>query len=981
MGGTYDMAKEKKESFGQKIKKHLKRKIIIAIISTLLVTIITTVMIFAMKRNVDMVLQSAMNLFSIWDDEEEKETIEIYHVNANNGVSDCKLRPKTGVYPGTSGSTGLGVSSGKLPDGVPTLKEMMDFELKMYEHTKVKYKAVTDKIGDKQSDGTGVGHVFSYPNDKSSWWVKKHNNKTYGYTDKSAGGHGQKLVVDNEYPFAYGTLDFNDNRKHTTDSGNGNRWPCGHTGNGQKNCYEHLGAYIRTYGRYDHLNLDGAQGKLQGKWRTGGSKSKGGLAQFDCPDGVTRYGAVMKFTMGMYLYNKSFEAGDYIDVYYTDGTIDHYILQDSKGQENESFLMHNEGTVIEMYTTKSSSGNLLNDIVKDRKGMQIAGFVKTGNYFNDAKCEKEYKVTWKDGKPGTGDGVTVELPETGPTTIEHDGTQYVYLDGNGNPCTPEGGEKAPTVPSGGSGGWEKNFGAVPGRRTLKNFLATSLSCMGRVTYMYGGGQGNAPHIGTLGFDKLFPTYKNYHDRNIENTAQYQDNRGLDCCGFVKWAVYNTFETVTGKGNKYGAAHLADTYEESLAKLGFGTLEYKKKRWANCDLKPGDIVSADFKYIGQRGAHIWTVIGKSGDGGYVMVHSPKTGTLVHLSGTSRGAAELAKKYNDIVNVASTEVMGNKPVDWFPAGAGRGTGKFGRGSDWYDNHLSDVFRWHYNNKGLEDPDGISNMSAEQVLELIIGDGKASPISTTTEGETGKGAGAGRTIFLDPGHGIGNPSTSGADMSALGFVKNGSSWGEWRHYDSTGLEGTMCNDCKKDASHSCWYPLSSALRDKEPELTYSIAEETKKLLEKAGYKVVMSRTKDEFPSITKRAKLAKDAGADIQICIHTNASNGSARGVAYCSPEGGDKGVNKLKTKDWKSKSNKLNQLIYDGIIKNSSLGKYGTGVIKNYGYLVLYEKASCPTAYLEVGFHDNAEDLKILENKEEVKKIAQGIVAGVNSYYGG
>ena len=928
-----------------------------------------------------MVIQSAMNLFSFWDDEDEEETIELYHVNANNGVSDCKLRPKTGVYPGTSGSTGLGVSSGKLPDGVPTLKEMMDFELKMYEHTKVKYKSVTDKQGDYKSDGTGVGHVFSYPNNKSSWWVKKHNNKTYGYTDKGAGAHGQKLVVDDEFPFAYGTLDLNDNRQHTTDSGTNDRWYCGHTGNGQKGGYEHLGAYIRTYGLYNRNFTNGStQRKLCEDWKSKGYKSKGGLAQFDCPDGVTRYGAVMKFTMGLYIYGQMFEVGDYIDVYYTNGIVDHYILQDSKGQENESFLMHNEGTVIEMYTTKKlpdKAGNLLDYFAKDRKGMQIAGFVKTGNYFNDAKCEKEYKVTWKDGKPGTGEGTTVELPDTGPTTIEKDGTQYVYLDDNGNPCTPEGGEKAPTVPSGGSGGWVNKFGAVTGRRTLKNFLATVLSANGHVLYVWGGGQGLDDNNGHKLSDLhgIIPEwdafYKKHHDAGYY--AWYKTGvagkQGLDCAGFVRWALNNTMFEDPKNFIWYDTAPRTTVNAQNK---GWG--KRYSANWLFYNVQPGDIVNSS--------GHIWVIIGKCDDGSRVICHSSASDQGnsggVHLSGTGGKAKELAIKYNEIINSTMNELYGTEKGPWFAA---RGVSKFNRGGDVYPLNSNTVYRWNIGPSGLADLEGVANMSAEQVLELIIGDGKASPISSTTEGETAKGAGAGRTIFLDPGHGIGNPATSGADMSALGYVKNGSSWGEWRHYDSTGLAGTMCNDCKKDTKHSCWYPLANALRDKEPILTYSIAEETKSLLEKAGYKVVMSRTKDEFPSITKRAQLAKEAGADIQICIHTNASNGSTRGVAYCSPEGGDKGVNKLKTKDWKSKSNKLNQLIYDGIIKSSSLGKYGTGVIKDYGYLVLYEKASCPTAYLEIGFHDNAEDLKILENKEEVKKIAQGIVAGINSYYGG
>ena len=962
---------EEKEGFWGKVKKKITKKVVITLVCILVFATLVFTARNIIQKAIDETIVYVMNaarLMTLFDEDENKE-VEIYNIDTSVGVDGCKLRPKTGVYPGTSGSSGVATSRGTLPDGVPTIREMLDFEIKMYEHAKTKYSSITDKMGDKHSDGTGTAHIFSLL-DKTNGasFISLHNNKSLGHTDKAAGKHGQKLVKDSDYPYSYGTLDFNDNRQTFSDSGNGKAWKgCSKpAGQYMKEAYDANISKVRTYGRYDKLSLGYTAGDVQKKWRDGGSKSSNGLAQFDCPDGVTRLGAVFKANIGYYLYGVPLSAGDYIDVYYEDGQVDHYVMQDSKGQETESFVMHPTGCSIEHYiVTNKSSGNVL-DLIPDRKGVGVTGFVKVGNLLNDPTCTGTYTITWKDGQPGTG-GATVTPPSggtpvpegTSPETLP-DGTEippgYAFLDSNGQPCTPDG--STPTT--GGGGSWADNFGAVPGRRTIKNYLQHALSAMGRVTYMYGGGQGNGPNY-VIGFDKLLPTYKDYHDRNIENKEKFKNNRGLDCCGYVKWIVYNTFHTEEGKHDTDGG--VASGYDNSLANKGYGKIVYKDKNWSSVDLKPGDIVSS--------GPHIWTIIGKSENGGYVMIHSSQTGELVRLGGTSgTGAVNTAKKYNDIVNTASTEVMGNTPVDWFPEGKGQGSGKFTRGGDSYSNKSTEIFRWNYDSTGLEDPDGILNMSAEQILELLIGDGRRTPENTTSSGSTGK------KVFIDPGHGPG--TFNDAQMTAAGYSKNSSgAWGEWRHYDSTGKVGTNCNNCGKDASHACWYPFANALRPEhlEPVLTMNIANELVPILQSRGYEVAVSRNSSEHPSIGKRAKDAYDFGAHIQVCIHTNAGGGS--GIAYCSPAGGGYGSNSYKTSDWQSKSLDLNKKILDKVKAKTTLGLYNGGVINNYGYLILYEKASCPTAYLELGFHDNASDLAKI--KAETKQIAEGIADGIDAYF--
>ena len=60
--------------------------------------------------------------------------------------------------------------------------------------------------------------------------------------------------------------------------------------------------------------------------------------------------------------------------------------------------------------------------------------------------------------------------------------------------------------------------------------------------------------------------------------------------------------------------------------------------------------------------------------------------------------------------------------------------------------------------------------------------------------------------------------------------------------------------------------------------MAKETKALLEKAGYKVVMTRDKDVYISLRGRIERAHKANADLFISIHADsAKNPSAKGLS--------------------------------------------------------------------------------------------------------
>ncbi len=238
-------------------------------------------------------------------------------------------------------------------------------------------------------------------------------------------------------------------------------------------------------------------------------------------------------------------------------------------------------------------------------------------------------------------------------------------------------------------------------------------------------------------------------------------------------------------------------------------------------------------------------------------------------------------------------------------------------------------------------------------------------------------GITIFLDAGHGKSSGLMSDEEKSEYGWVKNDKgAWGEWRHWRNGNYGADCVGSDGGTQEGDCWYPIENGDRDTEPEINMQNCIAAKEQLEKMGYNVVLSRESSyENPSITKRINDAKLAGADLYICIHSNAGGGS--GSAYISLDetdgyylqhGGDS--------DYAKKSNILGKLINDRIVFQTSLGSHGSGSIDGEPWLILFEKSPIVCAYLEIGFFDNESDLAVLNSEQD--KIGLSIAEGVNDY---
>lgn len=882
---------EEKEGLWGKVKKKLTKKVKITILCTVLTVCICAGLYYAAQAVVDSMINqvttAASNAFQLLFGDDDDKEVELYNIDTNIGVDGCKLRPKTGVYPGTSGSSGSGTSTGSFPSGVKTIQQLLDEE-KAAGLVTDSSKGVSDRGKTKSMMGWQTLGGLDHSSHTSS-------SAIINYGKSKAPQH--RFVIS----LKQGTKDVNAAIPNTITKGE-ITW-------------------------FDELGF----GKVEG-----------------------RYTVAIKQDLGLYIWGKQTQIGDYIDVYLDSGTVINCVVADVKARENKSNIVHQDGSIIEFVTNvhkfygccNGTGKNVAPVSVKPEFNQPILGIVKVGSYYSNPECQE--------GAIGGGTTPTPSTPTT-PSTPETlpDGTEipegYAFLDSNGQPCTPDGSPTGPTTA----------VTAVPGRRTLTNLFATARLPLGISVYDQTNMDG-AQHIGVrdswkVMFDAckakdIAWSWKTMSNSTVGVSGDSATNYVLDCSKYMAWLWYNVTHTDASEPirKSYGATTggVVSLYKSN----GFKNVGVYGSGVSENDLKPGDVLN---KHTSST-QHVVMVVGRAKDGGIVIIHSSPNG--VKLGGVGTNAGKVAESY---MKTYVPEFPSNKVKS-----SGFNAKAVSLGSGYINGYT--VLR---QDGLLEDPDGIYSMNAEQILDIMFG------VNALGEALPGGSGSTGKKVFIDPGHG---PSTfTDAQMTAMGFVKNGSAWGEWRHYDNTGKKGTHCNNCKKDASHQCWYPFSNALRDKEPELVYAISTELVNILKTRGYEVAISRNASEHPSITKRAKDAHDFGATIQVCIHTNASNGSATGIAYCSPAGGDYGTNSYKLSDWKTKSLDLNKKIIDGVKAKTTLGLYNGGVINNYGYLILYEKASCPTAYLELGFHDNAGDLAKIQG--EKTKIAEGIADGIDAYF--
>lgn len=232
--------------------------------------------------------------------------------------------------------------------------------------------------------------------------------------------------------------------------------------------------------------------------------------------------------------------------------------------------------------------------------------------------------------------------------------------------------------------------------SLYSLLKTALQPVGSTMYVYWGGW-TEPHgqaadeLVTIGMSDRWAEYASWQDDEyVPSTEDVDPRDGLNCTGFVAWAIYNTLQTEDYANDGY--ASIAVDMAFNLADEGLGS--YFGQGEAG-DWRPGDIVSLE--------KHVFLVIGQCEDGSVVFVHSSPPG--VALAGTLLPNGSFSQ---------ATAL-----ATWY---------MFRYYSNWHEryyvcwrpySYLSDssVMRW--SRDVLHDDERLAGMDAEEVLEVLFAD----------------------------------------------------------------------------------------------------------------------------------------------------------------------------------------------------------------------------------------------------------------------
>lgn len=233
----------------------------------------------------------------------------------------------------------------------------------------------------------------------------------------------------------------------------------------------------------------------------------------------------------------------------------------------------------------------------------------------------------------------------------------------------------------------------PDTPSIADFLRIAAQPVGQTMYIWGGGwneedTGAGIEAVTLGLSPRWAEFAAAQDGsyNYKNT-RYQIHDGLDCSGFVGWAVYNVLETENGQP---GYVCKATAMAQTLSDRGLGDYipAADMTRWL-----PGDIMSMK--------GHVWIALGMCNDGSVLLLHASPPGVM--FSGTllpDGGESE--------ASVLAQQIMQERFPDWYS--------RFPRCARSH-SYLTGSSAMRWSSEILSDAEGLRDMTAEEVVNLIF------------------------------------------------------------------------------------------------------------------------------------------------------------------------------------------------------------------------------------------------------------------------
>lgn len=145
-------------------------------------------------------------------------------------------------------------------------------------------------------------------------------------------------------------------------------------------------------------------------------------------------------------------------------------------------------------------------------------------------------------------------------------------------------------------------------------------------------------------------------------------------------------------------------------------------------------------------------------------------------------------------------------------------------------------------------------------------------------------------------------------------------------------------------------------------------RKNLEQMGYHVIMTRTRDEFIPLKKRAEIANTNRSQVLVSLHFNsAKNESANGIEiFYSP----------KAEPWRLKRSKmLAQTVLAKMLSQTGANSRG---VKTGNFCVIRD-THMPAILIEGGFITNEAELKQINDDRYLSKIASAIADALDIYF--
>jgi N-acetylmuramoyl-L-alanine amidase len=157
-------------------------------------------------------------------------------------------------------------------------------------------------------------------------------------------------------------------------------------------------------------------------------------------------------------------------------------------------------------------------------------------------------------------------------------------------------------------------------------------------------------------------------------------------------------------------------------------------------------------------------------------------------------------------------------------------------------------------------------------------------------------------------------------------------------------------------------------EKRLALTTAIYLKRDLLRMGYRVVLTRYRDQYITLPIRAKIANRAKAALFISLHFNScKNNTAKGIEifYNKNE---------KNKKRSALSRGLASCILQDSVKQTKMDSRG---VKSAGFVVIKE-TKMPSVLVEGGFLTNFSDRQKLRQREFLLKLAKGIAIGSDKF---